>query len=1270
MMREASGPPAQWIQQESTPVVSNGGKNLKNNVSIQTGEEFSMEFLQDRAGVKGISVVPDTSQNLNLNHQLPYDDLTRILGLGRKDSECASAIPESKGSPMGFENGSYVDKSKRFPMEDGEDGPGIRNAFCKLNGDRIGGFGPNVPSLYGSEFPRSKQINGPGPPGVSDGSQSWKIKFLCSVGGKILPRPSDGKLRYVGGETRIISIRKNLSWQELVRKTLEICNEPHSIKYQLPGEDLDALISVSSDEDLQNMIEEYHGLERLGGSQRLRIFLIPLGDSENSSSGEASNIQQSDPDYQYVIALNGIKDSSPHKNSSGQCLTSETSLLRNNLDNNPSFCKHPQLLSPLEIGVGFNALHPSKGFNETRSPYPFPVSPAPFQHGDSPSIHAQRYGGSSSIESNGSFISVQLNSENSGKEAAFPKHGHVLPDLLNHNLPHNKIDCSQQDQHSGVKFNHNEIDFSGFSNERHLHKETTIPTEEPISRLADPLRSSDSVDSHPGMSRVYSDTRLQEEGGGSGHCSQDGLSPLSPMNFSKGQSPSVFSSSALREKSMPLRDNTDSINSSAQNKFLDIKSSGSKIMPQMLYSQTPDQAGRKEPGRKGPDGDIGKYQGAKVDASQAHFIKPNYYGEKISVSDLRSRSNESDPILHPLGKLYEGNSLVTGVECKNVMVNGDCNHNPSSTDGTLEKDVAAGWSNVPTSSANDFKCSIKHNMERGQNLDRTRSDLLMDRRPVSDKHFASKDRGNDVQDTSWSRNSEVAGFFSNTHLDSGDESSVANNVSESSNGPVLQPYASRQATYRKDQINFSSRAVLGASAPTSNHANDRCTMFQDPTSNATLYREFSLMDHDFVNYNDQNMENLGFGGSAYNESNLKDKSNQRRPSTKSKNRSQLDSATALEDPTDRLFSGIQAASAVVPCIDMTSNDMTSLNAMESERVTNATETEHVSKATESESIITESELPDATADDRGKDESFSDAMIAEMEASIYGLQIIKNVDLEELRELGSGTYGTVFHGKWRGTDVAIKRIKKSCFAGRSSEQERLTKDFWREAQILSNLHHPNVVAFYGVVPDGTGGTLATVTEFMVNGSLRNVLIKKNRSLDRRRKLMIAMDAAFGMEYLHSKNIVHFDLKCDNLLVNLRDPQRPICKVGDFGLSRIKRNTLVSGGVRGTLPWMAPELLNGSSNGVSEKVDVFSFGISLWEILTGEEPYADMHCGAIIGGILKNTLRPPIPERCDPEWRKLMEHCWSPDPDSRPSFTEITKRLRTMSLALQPKKQNT
>lgn len=288
---------------------------------------------------------------------------------------------------------------------------------------------------------------------------------------------------------------------------------------------------------------------------------------------------------------------------------------------------------------------------------------------------------------------------------------------------------------------------------------------------------------------------------------------------------------------------------------------------------------------------------------------------------------------------------------------------------------------------------------------------------------------------------------------------------------------------------------------------------------------------------------------------------------------------------------------------------------------------------------------------------------AETEAIARGLQIIKNSDLEDLKELGSGTYGTVYHGKWRGSDVAIKRIKASCFNGPPSERERLISDFWREACTLGQLHHPNVVAFYGIVPDGPGGTLATVTEYMVNGSLKQVLHKKDRTIDRRKRLFIAMDAAFGMEYLHSKNIVHFDLKCENLLVNMRDAHRPICKVGDFGLSKVKHQTLVSGGVRGTLPWMAPELLSGKCSMVSDKIDVFSFGIVMWELLTGEEPYENMHCGAIIAGIVNNTLRPSIPSWCDPGWRSLMERCWSGNPAERPAFAEVASELRAIAATM-------
>lgn len=290
---------------------------------------------------------------------------------------------------------------------------------------------------------------------------------------------------------------------------------------------------------------------------------------------------------------------------------------------------------------------------------------------------------------------------------------------------------------------------------------------------------------------------------------------------------------------------------------------------------------------------------------------------------------------------------------------------------------------------------------------------------------------------------------------------------------------------------------------------------------------------------------------------------------------------------------------------------------------------------------------------------------AEAEAFAKGLQTIKNEDVEEIRELGSGSYGSVYHGKWKGVDVAIKRIKASCFTAKPSERGRLIADFWKEALTMSSLHHPNVVAFYGVVRDGPDGSLATVTEFMVNGSLKQFLQKKDRTIDRRKRVIIALDAASGMEYVHGRNIVHFDLKCENLLVNMRDPQRPICKIGDLGLSKVKQRTLVSGGVRGTLPWMAPELLSGK-NMVTEKVDVYSFGIVMWELLTGEQPYGDMHCGSILGGIMNNTLRPQIPTWCDPEWKALMESCWAADPNERPSFAEISQKLRKMAAAMNVK----
>jgi hypothetical protein len=221
----------------------------------------------------------------NQNHQLVYEDLTGILGMQRIDSEYSSKfselVPRTRFG-VEAENTAYTDNINRCRKEYGAIGQ-VPSKFADESIPNQVTPGPSAPPVYAAESPHSYYLYAPE---FSGGSLPGKIKALCSFGGRILPRPSDGKLRYVGGETRIISIRKNITWEELTKKMSAICNQPHTIKYQLPGEDLNALISVCSDEDLYHMIEEYQELERIQGSHRLRIFLASSNEPDSPSDAD------------------------------------------------------------------------------------------------------------------------------------------------------------------------------------------------------------------------------------------------------------------------------------------------------------------------------------------------------------------------------------------------------------------------------------------------------------------------------------------------------------------------------------------------------------------------------------------------------------------------------------------------------------------------------------------------------------------------------------------------------------------------------------------------------------------------------------------------------------------------------------------------------------------------------------------------------------------------------------------------------------------------
>ncbi|KAK8617598.1 hypothetical protein V6N13_080508 [Hibiscus sabdariffa] len=160
----------------------------------------------------------------------------------------------------------------------------------------------------GHSSPRSREIEFENPPPWEDQSQcqqqqSYKAKFMCSYGGKIHPRPHDNQLAYIGGETKILAVDRYVKFSVMIAKLSALCGGGEgdvSFKYQLPGEDLDSLISVTNDDDLEHMMHEYDRLFRASAKPaRMRLFVFPATGSVNFGS-EGSKLDRE----RFVEALN------------------------------------------------------------------------------------------------------------------------------------------------------------------------------------------------------------------------------------------------------------------------------------------------------------------------------------------------------------------------------------------------------------------------------------------------------------------------------------------------------------------------------------------------------------------------------------------------------------------------------------------------------------------------------------------------------------------------------------------------------------------------------------------------------------------------------------------------------------------------------------------------------------------------------------------------------------------------------------------------------
>ncbi|KAG7538374.1 Serine-threonine/tyrosine-protein kinase catalytic domain [Arabidopsis suecica] len=250
-------------------------------------------------------------------------------------------------------------------------------------------------------------------------------------------------------------------------------------------------------------------------------------------------------------------------------------------------------------------------------------------------------------------------------------------------------------------------------------------------------------------------------------------------------------------------------------------------------------------------------------------------------------------------------------------------------------------------------------------------------------------------------------------------------------------------------------------------------------------------------------------------------------------------------------------------------------------------------------------------------------------------------------EFGDQIGPTSFKGIFRGKRVGIEKLK-GCDKGNSYEFE-LRKDYLE----LMACGHKSILQFYGVCIDENHG-LCVVTKLMESGSLHELMLK-NKKLQTKQILRIAIDIAEGLKFVNDHGVAYRDLNTQRILL---DKHGNAC-LGDIGTVTACKSfgeavEYETDGYR----WLAPEIIAGDPENTTETwmSNAYSFGMVLWEMVTGEAAYASCSPVQAAVGIAACGLRPDIPKECPQALRTLMINCWNNSPSKRPNFSHIHNTL--------------
>ncbi|GIL85726.1 hypothetical protein Vretimale_13165 [Volvox reticuliferus] len=255
---------------------------------------------------------------------------------------------------------------------------------------------------------------------------------------------------------------------------------------------------------------------------------------------------------------------------------------------------------------------------------------------------------------------------------------------------------------------------------------------------------------------------------------------------------------------------------------------------------------------------------------------------------------------------------------------------------------------------------------------------------------------------------------------------------------------------------------------------------------------------------------------------------------------------------------------------------------------------------------------------------------------------------------------------YNGQPVAVKLM--ACDWPWGQPTEAFTRCFAQELQVLSRCQHPNVVRLLAASVDAPH--LCLVLELMETSLERVIHGDPTAPLMPLPKVLhIAINVAAALAYLHP-TIIHRDLKPANVLINDPQSDQPVVKLTDFGLARLRVTVMPTEHPdAGTPAYMAPECFDVENNVVTDKADMFSLGVLLWEMLMGRRPWEGLvNPLAVALMVSYNGARLSLSDlgddHCPPKLARLIHACWERDPARRPAAAEVAKELALMLQQIQ------